>query len=429
MTEIFQQMLPLPTDNGITSIMRSNEMLKDVVQTMGLQVRSNPDFFLVKVLKRIWENITCELTGSLSDRDAFTFNSVAYDEEKSLKLFILLKDKESFQVFSKQKQLIAQGKIDQPVHTQNASFTLRHIPNSAKIDRFYSIIIDPWVKVVARVRNKLDVRPNKSDKSILQLSFLARDRNLASALLNQMMLSYQKYLRRENAELCQMQLAYLEERQRELIRNFDQALAEHVTYLMENIGENGFMGFAQELEVLSDPKNFYTSKLFEVDVELGRCLSLNKTMLSPMTSKELDELKEKRQFKKSAEKQKSMVDPAVTQLQLEKKNQIDDFDLEQKRLNVVSDQPLLDKIEKVNAQLIEQLGHKHEMLNDDLALQQEELDDFSGLSLETAQRLMVEYTQQSDTLQAEMKELLYLRERLARPDFELSSLGVVINDP
>lgn len=433
MTEIFQQMLPLPTESGTMSILRSNEMLKDVVQTMGLQVRSNPDFFLVKGIKRIWENMSCELAGTLSDPDTFAFNNVSYDEEKPLKLFIKLKGEGNFQLFGKQKQLVAEGKIGQPISIQNAAFTLKHIPKNAKIDRFYSIIIEPWVKTVAKVKSKFEVRPSKSDKNILQLSFLARDRNLASALLNQVMLSYQKYLRRENEELCQMQLAYLESRQKELIRNFDQALAEHVAYLMENIGENGFMGFAQELEILSDPKNLYTSKLFDVDVELGRCLSLNKSMLAQMSPNEMDELKEKSkeklQFKKSLEKQKNMGNSTVAQMQLEKKNQIDDFDLEQKRLNVVSDQPLLDKIEQVNAQIIEQLGHKHEMLNENLALQQQELDDFSGLSLETAQRLMIEYTRQRDTIHAEMKELLYLRERLARPDFELSSLGVVINDP
>ena len=280
------------------------------------------------------------------------------------------------------------------------------------------------------MKNKFEVRPSKSDKSILQLSFLARDRNLASALLNQVMLSYQKYLRRENEELCQMQLAYLEGRQKELIRNFDQALADHVAYLMENIGKNGFMGFAQELEVLSDPKNLYTSKLFDVDVELGRCLSLNKSMLSPMTSEDIDQLKEKatekkRQLKKAQEKQNTMGNPAIAQLQSEKNNQIDDVDLERKRLDTSSIQPLLAEIEQVNAQVIEQLGILHE----DVDLPQREPADFTGLSLETAQRLMVEYTRQRDSLQAEMKELLYLRKRLARPDFELSSLGVVINDP
>ena len=86
-------MLPIPTDSGTMSIMRSNEMLKDVVQTMGLQVRSNPDFFLVKGVKRIWENISCALVGTLSDPDVFAFSHVSYTEEKPLKLFIKLREK------------------------------------------------------------------------------------------------------------------------------------------------------------------------------------------------------------------------------------------------------------------------------------------------------------------------------------------------
>lgn len=471
MREIFLQMLPVSSDSGILTIMQSNELLKDVVETMGLQVKCNPDFFLLRVFSRIWENISHELAWSLSDPDPFRFSNVSYLEEKPLKLFIKLQENNLFQLFNHEKKLIAESKLDQPVRSENFAFTLKHIPKNAKKDRFYKIAIEPWINTVVRLRKKFDVRPLKLDKTILQLSFVSRDRFFAADFVNQVMSSYQEYLMRENEELCHSQLSYLKKRQEELISEQDLALGQHVAYLMEDLGKNGYIGFAQELETLAEPKNLYTSKLFNIDVELDRLLVEKQPLMLSGEEKY---------------KGQRFASP-FTEIKKQQVNRLESYDLEQKRLSTFAPEPLLSEIKDVSMQIDEiklllqsvekeedqidvkalsskwisqciasqpkeivdaspsplsktqlvsylrsamlQFERKFEVLNEDLRLHSQEFNDFTGLSLDTAQKLMADYTQRRDNLQAEMKELIYLRDRLAKPDFELSSLGAVINDP
>ena len=75
--------------------------------------------------------------------------------------------------------------------------------------------------------------------------FKHADRNIASQFLNQVMHCYQEYYRKENEEICETQVAYLEKRQDELIKQFDSALKEHVVYLKKNIARIWMHGIFQ----------------------------------------------------------------------------------------------------------------------------------------------------------------------------------------
>jgi hypothetical protein len=349
------------------------------------------------------------MTGSLSDLDPFIFKDVSFLGEDPLKLFFKIDAEGIFHVFNSQKKWIADGKIGQSVQVQNARLTLQNVPKNIKADRLYRLTIDPWMQAVAKVRKNLSVRPNKMDKNILQLSYQNRDRHLSSAIVNQVMQSYQKYLKRENEELCQSQLAYLQERQQQLVKEFDLSLSEHVAYLTDNLDKDGFIGFAQELETLSEPKNQYISKLFSVDVELKRFLSFKEPGLGDSIAIDAQPWDKNSIPKQSISKRKKKENIDFSSLKdIQNKNfdQLQRVDLEEKRIAGTSIQPLISEIE-----------------------QSADQNDFKGLSLDTAQKLMVEYTQQRDKMQAEMKELVYLRDRLISPDFELSSLGTVINEP
>ena len=406
MKELFQQILPLPAENETIAIMQSNAVLKDVVETLGLQVRCQTGFLVFKALKRIWENFYCEMKLPLSDVDPFRFKDVSYSGEVPLKFYLKLIGDGQFQLFNRQKQKVAEGKLNESIEIDNVKLTLKSIPNHARKDRFYPLIIEPWSSLVTKLKKNLQIRPFKLNKSVLQLCFSCRDRFLSSALLNQVMLSYQKYLKWENEELCQSQISYLEKRQHQLVKDYDRALTEHVDYLVDSLGKNGFMGFAQELETLSEPKNLYISKLFDVDAELSRYLSIHE----PLLSKAL--LENEGVFAKNSDSKSLKIhdkDPVgispLLKIGKGEKNQIENLDLVQKRADDVEAMLSLSGFPK------------------------DESHDFAGLSLDTAQRLMVEYTQQRDKFQAEVKELVYLKGRLIRPEFELSSLGAVINEP
>ena len=213
------------------------------------------------------------------------------------------------------------------------------------------------------------------------------------------MLSYQNFLIRENDLICQKQLDYLQKRQEELTGYYDKALMEHAAYLNENLSKNGFIGFAQEIQTLSEPKNFYTSKLFDVDLDLKRLRDSKGTLFAAKKDTHQQRIQEK--------KNKDMQAFAEERTELETRMKNCEFEQVKSQASAVQ---------------ISNVGEGRDEAG--LVLQ----DEFSGLSLSTAQGLLVEYTRQRDNLQAQMRELVFLREQLGSADFEMSSLGGVFDD-
>lgn len=78
---------------------------------------------------------------------------------------------------------------------------------------------------------------------------------------------------------------------------------------------------------------------------------------------------------------------------------------------------------------IEQTANKIKILQDNIALHASTVHEFGGLTLETAQRLYLDYNNQRDSLQAQLKQLVYLSEQLYQPQFELSSITTILSDP
>jgi hypothetical protein len=376
--EIFQHLMTAPTESGMIAVMQSNEVIKAAVEELGMQVIGSPDSFIIRIAKRIRDSFWAEFGGRLSDPDKFSFVKVSYSGEVPLAFFLKLDEGGSYQLYDSNKQLLGEEKLGGQVSIPFGRLTLSRVPNHAAPNRFYSLIVNPLISTIEGLRFGLKMTPHKLDKTILQFTFFCRDRLLGAEFVNQLMLSYQTYLKQENDAICQEQLRYLEQREQELTGHYDKALQEHSAYLQENLAKNGFIGFAQEIETLSQPKNFYTSKLFDVDLELRRLRDSRET-LAPL---------------KGDKSQLSIV--PVNEAIL-----------------------LLKGIEGIaKPQVWPQMDFCNSL----------ERDEFSGLNLATAQGLLVEYTRQRDSLQAQIRESVFLREQLGKSGFEMSSLGGVFDD-
>jgi hypothetical protein len=440
--EAYQQLFSSSTENAVAAIMQSNEVLKDVVEELGMQVDCDPPSRLTKAIKRMGDNLLLELGRPLSDLDPFMLRHVSYLGEKPLELFLKLIDRDSYQLFDQNKQLLGGGRLGEPLSCPAATLTLYKIPKSVNFNRLYPLKIHPWEPVVQKLRKRIKIVPWKQHKTILKLLFPCRDRFLAADFLNQVMKSYQEYLKRENDEACQLQLAYLHQRQKELTQYYDEGLIDHVSYLKENLSKNGFIGVAQEIEILSHPKSLYTSKLFDVELELQR-LNEERDVQQFARMKTLDEQKarellpfinekkqfetrlencdldqkrnerflyrnylENREFDKEAPLNLNQALPALKQLNLNKLSDAGGF-----KFNGC---PTQSKTDSRGSFCI------HRM--------QEGEQTRSGLNLITAQELLVGYTRERDNLQAQLREIVFLRDRLSQDDFEMSSLGGVFND-
>lgn len=97
--------------------------------------------------------------------------------------------------------------------------------------------------------------------------------------------------------------------------------------------------------------------------------------------------------------------------------------------NTQDKHPLFSKEKEQIKEYIEQTANKIKILQDNIALHGSTAHEFAGLTLETAQRLYLDYNNQRDGLQAQLKQLVYLSEQLYQPQFELSSITTILSDP
>lgn len=376
--------LPAMQNTPIFAVMHSNAVLKKVIENLGLQVSVNSfslnPFFL---FQRTWDNLCCEIGLLPTDTDGFSFRSVSYLGERPLQLFVRPLTETSYEILNAEKKSLGFGEVGKPLRLSECAFTLQDFPRRVSHKKSYGFAISPWMHTAQKVRKVFEIREYKLDKNVYTLYFQHPHRALAAEFLNQAMAHYQEFFQKENEEICAIQVAYLEKRHAELIQQFDAALQEHATYLKKNIDETGFMGYFNEFNAFAQPHNDYTSKLFDIDLELKRL----ETLYAPMS------------------------------------------DWEKKRAKI----PSLKLRENLEGSLLQCTIEKdlfpHTLPNSDTGFDLEmEGVDCEALTLQSAKNLYLYYTEKKDQQEALLRERLFLREKLSDPAFELSSLSTLLND-
>ena len=480
-------------DMGPTSLMMSRAVLGDVVEELGLQVEWDSHFCITNILGRIWENIGLEIGCKLSDVDRFVFQKIHYDQEIEKTLFIKVLDDSSFKLLDEKKNELGRWRLHEPISLPFFSGCLTKVPSHIGRNKIYRLNLLPLSDVIASVRKRFTVKPLKSERSLYTLIFTDRDRHFTADFLNQVMASCRKFIHSENEETASAQLVYLEKRQEELARKWDGSLQEHVAYLKNNLNEGGYLSFAQELEYLQEPQNTFTSRLLDVDFELQRfesqdskqeeskrkSLQKNPFLDQALPLLHIEPIKNNK--RSIFEEQQKEIDQKLIALELEEnkmqslpesgmaheiltlsrqqeeaakileqlENAPPEASLEtnpgtHQALSMLNDPKSLVAIwgkqigsqQKLCSQdkeqlrgYIEQTANKIKILQDNIAVHTSTDHEFAGLTLETAQRLYLDYNNQRDALQAQLKQLVYLSEQLYQPEFELSSITTILADP
>ena len=332
-----------------------------------------------------------EMGISPSDRDHFVFQDVHLDGERAEKLFLQFEEGRGYKVFNAKKEEIKCAQIGDKVVLGALRFSLVKTPKNISYKKLYSLQISPWQPLVQSFLRKLQIKPIKQDKNVLQMTFVHTDRHLSALFLNQLMTVYVRHLKEENEQLADAQLAYLEKRQTELAAHLDRTLEEQTHYLQENLGESGFVGLKQEIDMLAIPKQAYTSKLFDMELELKR-----------FEKKIADNDKEQEEIRsQDLAKRKESLDEQQSPFEAQQH-------LLQNRLTALD----------VRAALFSPVREARADLKNDL----------QGINLETAQNLYVQYNNSLDAIQSQIRQLLFLRDQIHEPTFELSSLSSLLTD-
>lgn len=445
------------------SVMKSQLVLRPLVEKLGLQIQPIRNEWTVSRWLRVFkENIRAERGLKNEDLDSFRFENVHYDGHEPLFFHLSLRNDGTYRIFDeKKKNELAQGKLNEPSVFQGVKMTLSQIPEKCKFDTFYPFSVEIWARAVSSLKEVIQFKPDKENKSLIKVSIEVRDRYAAPRIVNELIHQYQLYLKNEYDHIAKKQLGYLEERQKETFGKMNQIFDEHAVYLSKSIQDRGSICSEQEMQTLLNPYQEMASKVLDIEVELNRLDGMKKNGKNSVivargifsekingSIQKINELKQKRDLielslARSSEpslqmRQDEMKEVRVQRLAAERLSQEIKVEGEISSLDVNPGlyqwATALRSVEEREdfANYLENycrlLSIREKMLQERLFYCNQTPLELEGIDLETAQTLFFSYNRELDETEAKVRHYKRIREDMINPHFDLGSLSSVLQD-
>jgi hypothetical protein len=245
------------------SLMKSLQVLKAVVSSHGLQAEVKRGFF--QPFRRFRDHLYAQMRWKAPEPDWFLFEQIDYEGEETLKFGLRFTDPETFQVW-KGRKMIAVGKVGKPVHCKEVSFTLSKIPKILLFRKSYRLTVSPWILKTQELRKKLKIVPQKTSKSIYDLTLLFKDRKRGAKVLNSIMEEYRAFLKFDHDQIMAEQIAYLEQKQSQIYEEMIKIFNEHAAVLSDAVRKQEFFDLKQEIKSYSETH----ARILNIDLELKK---------------------------------------------------------------------------------------------------------------------------------------------------------------
>ena len=466
--------------NQSESIIKSNTFLSPLIERMGLQAKIAPSGFFFPKLLAIKENLLTEwgLWGKkqtllLNDiHSDLIISQVHFDQETPASYTLNFTDSSVFEIKNTNGESIGVGELDKPFVSRHLQFILTGKAASKK----YNLSFTPMQKIVRQMVNEIAVEPGKLDPSLITLSWRHRDRHLAANFLNQLMLSYKDWLENEHNAFSTKQITYLKKRQQEAGENLEQIMGNYAETLSREVSTIGFPNTEKAIDFLAAWQQKCKDKLLAIDLETKRLTKayrennpliaqtdgdpggIIQTLLAQVRNLKLESnslelalansplanpAKEQVRFQKQTQNLRSL-QTQLSDIQLVKDSILEKKPLPQD-LSLLENEKYLasswlkdlqsnDENEEMKGQFlhyIEHLQHFFELqqnsLRDKLSHRDNE-NDFEGVKLQTASDLYISYSKNLLDIQTRILQLQHTLDHFEEPDFEISSLGIVLSD-
>ncbi len=460
----------LSAEAQAADVMKSRTILTRVIQKLGLQVVSDDQMIIQKALHLLRDNLKAQFGAILQNQDSFIFEDVVYKGEKKKTYQITFKNAHEFVLTAVKSKVQIEGIINQKVEVEDLSFTIKKPPNSVILNKSYCLLFHPLQKVIQKLQEEIRIVKNKNNKSLFKLNYHHRDKVLAARTIDALMLSYQEYLQEEHEKTTKAQLDYLGKRQDDLNGKLEIALNEHVSYLKENLSQNGFFSLDQEMQTLLTPHISGVEKMRLLELEEKRLNDFESGAISYVNEspirEEITGLEKEREILQSekdllglslqfcdlpklAEMSKSTNSKEVlfaSDIQLKRVKELKKIRSKLEEANTVFQTILSGDIPKQFLQngitgmsnqnlkkhmedYIRALSIKEKTLTDGFYYSNEASPEFEGIDLSTAKSLYVSYNNKLDKVQSEIQHLEFVRAQINDPNFETTSLIAVLQDP
>lgn len=453
-----------PNQPQATSFMKSFQVLRPLVEKMGMQITSSrSEWKIAKLLRRYKETWRAEKGLVLKDPDPFAFEDVRYNGDASVPFYMVFSDGGEFTVFDEKKRdELAKGKIGSPVSFQDIQFTLKKTPKKIKNGSYYPFCANNWVSAAGGLRSLINIKSEKDNAALINISIAHRDRHLAAALVNELMRQYQAYLKREHDHIAKEQLVYLEGKQEQIYGKMENLFDEHTAYFSRNLEENGFIGLEQESQSLLIPHQQMHTKVLSIDVELSRLNQIaeegNVVAISDegpfsngfnQITREIHNLKQQRDLielslcqvtgvsmqarrdeLKEIRNQRFAVETLMQEV--DRGTEISSFDFNEglcQWAKALTDPEEREDLAEYLENYARILSMREKMVQERFFYGNHTPSELDGIDLASARGLFLEYNRKLDAAEAAMRHYGQFKKEIPNPHFDLASLSSVLHDP
>lgn len=261
-------------------------------------------------------------------------------------------------------QHVISGKLRESMHFSDVQLTVNQLPSEDRL----TFIVHPLQSITPKLRQQLTIKLAREDKNLLVIHCRDSDRIRSAQIVNTLMHMYEQYLIEENQLIINAQLAYLNQRQDELSEKLSEEICNHAELLKNNIQSQGYLGIKDEIEMAFEPLQAYQSRLSAVELELGQI------------GHRLKETPQNSAYSKALAGQMGAAKSIFANV---------------------------DRKEKIP---------------------EDESLDLANMTIDSARSQTHHYSAQMDDLYAQLKQIVFLRDHLFDPDFEISTLSNVVPD-
>lgn len=474
------------------SSMLSRSLLEEVAKQLNLQANLRKDQPQFKTLANVYKNLNVEYQlynkkiGPIFPDQELNIAAidVVYNAEVPRKLKLRFLTEDSYQVYPVPDGTNEIGTIGQPFVVPYGTFTIVR-NNQHPISREdFLLELMPFEKVVENLSRNLDIEMDRDDKTLLKLKYLNENRYLAAKVLNSVMLQHQVRLRKDQHNILDEQLNYLETRQDLMQNKLKEMMNDHAAKLAIDLTQTGFPNTDQAMKFFATAQEGYVRELLAIDLELKRLQQVQAdgsayyeryvseggpTVINQIVS-------QIRQLKHQGDSMELALREAVMQsddflkdqekvaLQFVELNRVrtlsqeviaaiaslDKGEIPDPSLRLYHDshfmvkhwcdQLVLNRDNKeeykicsanFNAYLSNLLHHfnVHEKaLQERLTHQQSTPIEFQGINLDVAKELYVAYSKHLNEIEAKIQENDFVITQMKSPEFEVSSLTTILHD-
>lgn len=489
-------------DSNALTMMRSRILIENLIKEKKLQgmIAKKERLFPLISFQTIKNNLFTEYAlfknlkrPIVSDPTTdFTFEEIDYEGEVPKNFEMKVLSKEKFLLYDEHHREIGEGVIGQSFSRDGYSFTLSHTHANPVVDGEYSLALLPLEQTALSLSKKFKIETDRQDKNLLKITYKDSDRKLAADNVNTLMTIYQKYIACEHELICEKQVGYLVQRQKEMANVLETMMKAHANELSLDLSSTGFATSAKAMDFLAVTQQELKHKLFTINLEIQRLeraksdAPLDNDAFSSVNNLEvINKLAtEKRLLKQQADSLSLVLRNLPSQSQEFKESfalQLNDIEEIKQTLKEAHEalaslnhneiphlhpklvdsskyifkdwherlrdakesldkKPLIQEClqdwEQCKTGFVSYLSNLTHFLNvyqrnieERLAHQQAPLKEFQGINLNIARDLYISYNKELSNAESLATQHEFIYNQLNEPNFEISSLSTILTDP